>query len=253
MHLNHENNRLKIVKMQKDEYLYRLIMSDGSQLICDEDDIFNYFLEIEKELKSDIIDELMLKHQYYLCLNQALKLINQKAYAKKQLQAKLYNFQFVEEVIEYLESHHLIDDNVYAQDLCEFKKMQGYGPKYIANLLKDVDINYDIDYSYEDEYRLILNYFDKTKSDAKGLFEKKFKEKMLYKGFNYQVIEDVLKNNNKEYDNSNLVREYERVYNRYHNKYSGYQLKNKIYQYLVHKGYDREEVGVIMEENFNED
>lgn len=252
MPLPTQQNGIIIKSMQKDDYLYKLTLSDGRKILCDEDDIFNYFLEVNKEIKENIIDGLLDKNNYYLCLNKAFKLINQKSYAKKQIEQKLSEYQFVDEVINYLQTNNLINDEIYAQDLCEAKKLQGYGPKYINNLLKQLDIEYPIEYSFEEEYSIVMMYYEKSKPTAKGLFERKFKDKMHHKGFNFNVIEEVLNNNQKVYDDAYLRKEFEKTHAKYQKKYSGYQLKNKIYQYLLTKGYDKNELENIMEEIHNE-
>lgn len=239
----------KILKIRKQKNLYELLLANNETYLCNEDDIFEYKLYAERVLGDELVI-LKSKDEYYRCLNKGLDIINYKQYSIKQVKERLLKYHFsyevIEQVIDYFIKLNILNDDDFYENYVSFKKNQGYGPIYIKNKLNSLGINKEVIFPYELQYELIEKQLLKYKNikDTKKIFENKFITKMIKQGFNDTVIKEVLNDNEIQYQNTNLKRDYLKLVG---------QDRYKIKQKLLRKGYTSDEVEAIIQEVNHED
>ena len=200
-------------------------------------------------------------------LNYALTIINKKRLSEKEmlnkLMAKENNFPAAKNIIKKLKENGLIDDKALMEDLIAWDNERNFGVNKIIKHLKDKGIP---------ESLLDKATFPSSieKKKAKALLpklEKKYerysfanKKRHVYQalishGFNNDIAKetaDLMKNNDEKTERKLLLKEYDKVRSRYEKKYHGYQLKQKIYNYLLNKGYKYQDIAKVLElEDFN--
>ena len=197
---------------------------------------------------------LIKKNDYYECLNDGIRLVNIKFYSAKQVKDRLlkknYQEDDIREVIEYLKKIKAIDDEEFYRSFVEFKSNQGYGPIYIKNKLYELGIDKQVILSYEKQYELIKKQLSTRKSARlnKNVFIKKMRNKLVNQGFDLDIVDDVIDDIEIESNEDILKEEYEKLFNKYQDKYEEYQLKQFIKNKLLAKGYRVSEIEIIMEE-----
>lgn len=197
----------------------------------------------------------MLKNNnYYLCLNDAIKLCNYKLYTKKQvfdkLKMKQYDIIDINKCLDYLIGVKLIDDQLYYENYLEQKINEGFGNIYISNKLRalgidtDVVIDNDIIKSNLNKH---LEVFLKRNILTKQN-KQKFINKMIYKGYTINEIKQCLDDVDVDaMSNEELEKDYFKLLNKYQDKYDEYKLKYFIKQKLLTKGYTIEQINEFME------
>ncbi|MDL2211328.1 RecX family transcriptional regulator [Erysipelotrichaceae bacterium OttesenSCG-928-M19] len=253
-----EESLLKLVKIQKEKNLCRVIFSDDSSLLCSEDDLFEYKLYKDALISQEDYQTLKEKNTYYLCLNDAIVITNIKFYSKLQVINRLINKGHqkivIDKVIEKLEDIKVIDDEAFYDSYVEFKIRQGYGPVYIKNKLHNLGIDRYVEMSYDVQYEIIEQLFHKSNPHKTNyqVFTKKFTNKLIAQGFDLNIINDVLNNNVFESNHDVIKNEYLKLKNKYEEKYDKIKLKYFIKNKLLQKGYSSDEINKIMEEDYND-
>ncbi len=206
------------------------------------------FLEILKEDKKNDIKKYISQ------------LLIKKPYSKKDLTAKaLDKFKndgvLVHFVIRDLEKSKIIDDHEYVLTYMEYFTSSLYGQYYVTNFFREKEIASEIieslEFNDEEELKKAKKYFELIKNKyVSGNFakqKKKISETMLKRGFDVEIINEVLKSLhiNKDIELKKLTKEYlkikEKVLKNSEKEDKSYQ-KEKVISYLVSKGYKFEEI-----------
>ena len=88
--------------------------------------------------------------------------------------------------------------------------------------------------------RLIDKKIKTTKNCSGNILKQKVINYFINEGYNYSDIEKVI--DNKDLNVGDAKKEYEKLYNRYSKKYSGYELDMIIKQKLYQKGYNYDKI-----------
>lgn len=115
----------------------------------------------------------------------------------------------------------------------------------------------DDDEEYQAAMLLINNYYKKNTSISYRNIQRKIKEKLFLKGFTNEIIDKAMSQYDFEYDNEKekfaLEKDMTKALNRYSKKIQGKELKNKIIDTLLKKGYNYEDIKHILEVKETED
>ena len=165
-----------------------------------------------------------------------------------------------------LTDRHLIDDRKYVKNYIEATLKKGKGFKKAILDLKNKDIPEHLieeeiakfDETEEKDYALNIVdqlYHTNSKLSPQGLIQK-IKRTLFNKGFSQSTIESVMNTYDFKFSHertlSLLKKECEKTYKRYQNKYHGQELKMRISRFLKQKGYDYEDILIVMDEIWSE-
>lgn len=262
------------MKIQKVEaakkQMFIVHLSDGQKFRAHEESVVRYRLISGRELDEGELDEIMEGISYDEAYIKALKYISYKLRSKYEVEQYLLDGDFMEQVaahtVDRLMQEGYIDDKRYAEALKNtMLNTTLKGPGLLQRELKKHRLNQflideavrDFDDSIDAERMNKIK--DKELKKYKGAyrqFQMKLKEKMMVKGYMNHHFELIDFNDDFD-DTSFFEKDFEKYYDKYRTRESGWKLKSKLIQSLLRKGYNyqliEEKIGGIEDEIFEHD
>ncbi len=244
---------MKIIKYKKIRNKYRVYLDNDDTIDLYENIILKYDLLIKKEIKdmNSIKKDNYKEEAYELSLNYINKKMRTSKEIRNYLSKKEYSKDIIENTITKLKKVNLLNDELYVKAYINDRiNLSNDGPNKISNYL----IHNGMDQNLINKY---INNLDKKELKVKleKLIDKKSKtikncsgnvkkfkivNYFINLGYDKYMIEDIL--SNKNFNNDGGDREYNKLYNKYSKKYSGFELEKIIRQKLYQKGYDYNEI-----------
>ena len=186
-----------------------MIFEDETKLLLN----YNIFEKYKVSVDMDFSQTEILEMKYFSDIerakSRAINYISGKLKTKYEVRLKLRENEFsnevIDEVLEILENEEYLNDRVYCEIFIEDKKrLNGYGKNKIKSLLIQKGVSKSIfedfldNFEYEDEFDNAVKMGIK-KLNLLANEEDKFKKKqkiinyLAYRGFSFDVINDVLK------------------------------------------------------------
>lgn len=234
--------------------------------------IDQYELYRGKTIDRNQFNTLKDHEQISRAYNKALKYLSIKDYTEQQMRKKLmdsgdYDDAQLDTTIQLLSEKNLINDKMYAMNYFKRCTRLGIGHnKAIYNLRNygvDTEIidtcleELDDDEEYQAAMLLINNYYQRNSTISYRNIQRKIKEKLFLKGFTNDVIDKAMAEYDFEYDLEKeklaLEKDYLKASHRYEKKLEGKDLRNKIIDTLLKKGYNYEDIKNILEVKENND
>lgn len=260
----------EIKKVKVNDDIVSLTLEDGqgndSKLQVSLEDYFAFDLKKDEILHESTLIELRkreLKIQaYQLCI----KKLASKDRTRKEMYDILIedgklNIQQINEMIASLEERGYINDDEYLAHALEKEKYRFEGKKKIIYELVKKGIPYEkveaaLENNEDDERNKALRYAEKIFNSAKGLSVKMKKQKLISRimsqGFNFDIARDVVESFNYDEDEANeydvLEKALNKSYLHYSKKYKGYELRNRVLSQMVRKGFNSEDVLIMLED-----
>ena len=258
--VNSGKKKIKDIKIYKDHVT--LSFFKGEPLKISKEAFVSSYLYAGKEISNKEINKLVEITAMTVLLNYGLSLVSKKHYSEKEMLTKLLkkedNYSAARAVINKLKENDLLDDRAFMEDLIAWDNERCFGRNKIIKHLKDKGIP---------EPLINKASFPNTaeKKKAKSLLsklEKKYekynyasKKKHVYqaligKGYAIEIAKEVsneIKAPNDKKEISLLNKDYEKAKARYARKYEGYQLQQKLYSYLVNRGYKYQDIKKVLE------
>lgn len=223
----------------------------------------NYFYEgviPEETFKKLIIDNAKYQIKAYVT-----NLMIKKPYSKNEIIYKCNekfpnNIDLIYEVCDDLEKKRIIDDKEYVQTFLEYFNSNLYGKYYIINYFKNKGI--------DEEYINQIKFLDKTECEkAKKYFEliknkyvssnyikqkKKLSETMLVRGFDIEVINEVLSSLKLDptIEKENFEKELTKAKEKFKNDK---EKENRIISYMVNRGFSYDDVSSYLNKEKEEE
>lgn len=197
------------IKYNKSKEVFEVIFEDETKLLLN----YNIFEKYKVSVDMDFSQTEILEMKYFSDIerakSRAINYISGKLKTKYEVRLKLRENEFsnevIDEVLEILENEEYLNDRVYCEIFIEDKKrLNGYGKNKIKSLLIQKGISKSIfedfldNFEYEDEFDNAVKMGIK-KLNLLANEEDKFKKKqkiinyLAYRGFSFDVINDVLK------------------------------------------------------------
>ena len=244
----------KITKLKSGKYKLQFD-NDDTLLTYDEVILENNLLQ-HKEIDYDLFHKLKVDNDYYDVYNRVVKYISTKMRSKKEISNYLKKFNLKKEdqqkIIDRLINIGLINDENFTKSFINDRfNLSKDGPLAIKKSLQNHDINEEVidKYLSKIENQVIIDKIDK-------IVLKKIKANNRYS--NYVLKQKLIKElNNLGFDNETsleridkllgknsvaLEREFEKCYQKYHNKLNDTELKYKIKRVLYQKGFGIDEI-----------
>lgn len=237
---------------------YKILLSN-SELILYEDIILKYNLITKKKISLEDINKYLNENRYYEVYYNALSYINNKMRCEEELRNYLshkgYDKDNIEKVIDQLIKQNIINDELYINSYINDKiYLTNDGPDKIKNNLLNYNLNEIIIEKYlsqidcevwNEKLTKIIEKRLKLNNSSYKLFIYKTQNYLLNLGYPKELINEKLSNLRISNIN-NIEKEYKKAYNKYKNKYSGEELKYKIFNYLYRKQYSKEEINSVL-------
>ena len=256
-------NNIYPIKKFKITDNYVLIYLDDQNIMVDIDTYNEYNLYNKRHLDKDLYDILIAKEKIFKAYRSCLKKLSIKDCSIKQIKdyliKKELNEDDINNIINKLIDYNLLNDDDYCINRINSLNNNNHSYDDIKyRLIKDgIDIDIIEKYLYYDnknEYDKALNLFNKYNKTItnKSLKLKKqnILQKLINSGFHYDLAKNIIDNNDVFVENELelLKKQYLSLYNRYSKKYDAYELRNRIYNNLLSKGYKTDDIKSVMEE-----
>lgn len=197
------------IKYNKSKEVFEVIFEDETKLLLN----YNIFEKYKVSVDMDFSETEILEMKYFSDIerakSRAINYISGKLKTKYEVRLKLRENEFsnevIDEVLEILENEEYLNDRIYCEIFIEDKKrLNGYGKNKIKSLLIQKGVSKSIfedfldNFEYEDEFDNAVKMGIK-KLNLLANEEDKFKKKqkiinyLAYRGFSFDVINDVLK------------------------------------------------------------
>lgn len=245
---------IKFKKMSGSKY--KVFFSNGLSIMVHEDIILKYNMLSNKCIDNELLDKINIDNNNYMAYDLSLKYIKVKLRCESEvrnyLKKKNIEDNLINKVVDKLKNDGYLDSKIYIRSYVnDSLNISNIGPLKIRNeLIKmgfdNKDIEEEISKINRDELFTKLNkMIDKkimqTKNYSGYILKRKITDYFVNRGFELSDIEDILKYK-KLFDENQLKREYDKLYNKYSKKYSDSELEKIIRQKLYQKGFYYDEV-----------
>ncbi|WP_288981144.1 regulatory protein RecX [uncultured Parvimonas sp.] len=197
------------IKYNKSKEVFEVIFEDETKLLLNYNIFEKYKVSVDMDFSQTEILEMKYFSDIEIAKSRAINYISGKLKTKYEVRLKLRENEFsnevIDEVLEILENEEYLNDRLYCEIFIEDKKrLNGYGKNKIKSLLIQKGISKSIfedfldNFEYEDEFDNAVKMGIK-KLNLLANEEDKFKKKqkiinyLAYRGFSFDVINDVLK------------------------------------------------------------
>nr|WP_317999998.1 RecX family transcriptional regulator [uncultured Faecalibacillus sp.] len=255
------------VKNNKNEVSFSYDENDSAVTLELSDKIIDqYDLHRGKIVDREQFNTLKDLEQISRAYNKALKYLSIKDYTEYQMRKKLmdsgdYDDAQLDATIQLLSEKNLINDKMYAMNYFKRCTRLGIGHNKAIYNLRNYGIETEIidmcleelddDEEYQAALLLINNYYQRNSTISYRNIQRKIKEKLFLKGFTNDIIDKAMAEYDFEYDldkeKAALEKDYFKAHHRYEKKLKGKDLKNKIIDTLLKKGYNYEDIKNILE------
>lgn len=243
---------MKIIKYKKKKNdIYEITLENLRTIELYEDVILKYNLLLSKEIELDNkeIFDFNIECEIY---HKALKFLKLRARSKKEVKDKLikdnYDIKIIIKIVKKLEKQGYINDLLFSKSFLNNKLITtNNGPYKIRKDLHDKGISDDIINEVMNEYvddiqqekikKIINTMLKSNRNKGNNVLKNKISYHLITQGFDKKIIEDLISNTIFPDDSMIAKKEYDKLYNKFSSKYSGYELEMKIKQKMFQKGF----------------
>ena len=197
------------INYSKSKEVFEVIFEDETKLLLN----YNIFEKYKVSVDMAFSEEEILEMKYFSDIerakSRAINYISGKLKTKYEVRLKLkengFTEDIIDEVLDILENEEYLNDRVFCEIFIEDKKkLNGYGKNKIKTLLIQKGVSKNIFEDFLDEFEYDEEFDNALKMGIKKLEllsneEDNFKKKqkiinyLTYRGFGFDVINDVLK------------------------------------------------------------
>lgn len=197
------------INYSKSKEVFEVVFEDETKLLLNYNIFEKYKVSVDMYFSEDEILEMKYFSDIERAKSRAINYISGKLKTKYEVRLKLKENGFakdvIDEVLDILEKEEYLNDKVYCEIFIEDKKkLNGYGKNKIKSLLIQKGISKNIfedflnEFEYDEEFDNALKMGIKKLellSNEEDNFKKKQKiiNYLTYRGFGFDVINDVLK------------------------------------------------------------
>lgn len=253
---------IKYKKMSKGRYK---VTFDTDELIIYEDVIIKNNLLTHKDITLKLLEKVIEENKYYEIYNIALSYIEIKlrtpSEMKKYLEKKGFDSLLIDEVVEKLIIEGYLNEKKYIEAYINDKvNLSNLGPYKIKRNLLDLNLPENLIDEYletidiniwKDKLNNIINKRTSLmKNKSLNMLKNKLKFDLFNQGYQAELIDEYLNKINKN-DTEFLQKEYQKAYIKYGKKYNGQLLNTHVKNYLYRKGYNIEDINLVINENID--
>lgn len=229
--------------------LYDVHFSNGDKLTVHEESLVRHRLINDRELTEEELKEIFEAVQYDHAYVSALKYISYKLRSLNEIRKYLneeYESYVVDEVVDRLMDENYVNDELYSDALKNtMLNTSDKGPKLLEMELKKHRVDEDIIMRKSGEFNDLIDSERMNKIKAKELkkykgsqrqFSLKLQEKLMNKGY-YKEHFDMIDFDDDFDESPYFEKDFEKTFKRYKSKHTGFNLKQRLTEALLRKGY----------------
>lgn len=232
------------------------LITNYEEIRVDLDTYLEYHLAKGKEITSDLWNILLKNNKKHQAYASVIRKLNYKSRTEKEVKKLLEEFDLdkedVDNVIQKLKAHRLLDDQAYLEAYLNSSKIAYYSNQKVREELREKGII--IEFVDRDENEIALQYGKKIlrSTQRKSLHQQKnyIRTKMYQEGFLIESISFVMSHLVFELDENKEKVLLDKIYQKalkMYGKYSGYERERRIRLYLKSKGFNYDELEEINE------
>lgn len=214
----------------------------------------------EEELK-EILHKDEIKKSYNMSLNYLSFRMRSEKEIKDYLISKSYQVEIVDIVITKLRNNHYVNDMEFAKAFVRSRiKSSTKGPLMLRQELQkkgisETNIQEGLkEFRIEKQLEVAMYFAEKNKGQKKGLSEYQVKQKigqaLIAKGFSLELVKTALAKILFERDEEELLKavttQGNKAFKKYKEKFIGWELQQKVKQYLYQRGFKSEEIEMFI-------
>ena len=265
---NTDSYKIYKTTLSDDLIILRLINDQGEKIKLSVlmDDYYNFKITKKSRLDINTIHEIQNKEVRTLAYRSALKRLSIKDYSVYKMKESLRNKYDIpenelNELIKNLKDKGLLDDDKYTINRINILSNTSLSLKAIKQKLLqdgiskeliDKNIKEDINEEINKARKKADKYSASIKGKSVNAKKKAIFTKLINDGFKSddikRIIEQLDFSKDATKENDLLKLEVEKAYLKYHRKYEGYELKNRIYRNLASKGFNIEKINDLINE-----
>ena len=195
---------MKITQIKKDKlHLTKIVFSDNSEVLIDNEVVYEKTLRVGADLSQEYIDELVFESNYRRAKSRAIWYLDRQDHTEKALYQKLLRGGFPEKesakVIARLCEVGLLDDKRYAQNYAERLMESNVSKREALQRMLLKGVTYDL------AKQVLQDTDSHEETQIKNLIEKKYRNKLaqengwqkvcgalVRKGFSYENVKKAL-------------------------------------------------------------
>ena len=197
------------ISYSKSKEVFEVVFEDETKLLLNYNIFEKYKVSVDMDFSENEIQEMKYFSDIERAKSRAINYISGKLKTKYEVRLKLKEKDFTEDIIDevigILEKEEYLNDRLYCEVFIEDKKqLNGYGKNKIKSLLIQKGISKSVfedfldEFEYEEEFDNALKMGIKKLnllSNEEDIFKKKQKliNYLAYRGFSFDVINDVLR------------------------------------------------------------
>lgn len=256
------NDRYNIFTMKQGKDVYAFSV--------DETVLIKYQLRKGMELDSLLLNEIQytdeIRKGYHMAVRYLSKVKRTENEVRKHLATKMENGAFVTEVMAKLKDMKFIDDEDYAFSYVRTQRnTTTKGPETVKRELKEKGVQMPLieraleEFTYEDQLktarRIMVKFLAGKKKDSQKILMQKLEQTLVRKGYTSAIIQEVKRMPEiQEMDSDELdtLRIHGEKARRKFSKFTGYEFKQKMKQFLYRKGFSMDLIEQYLDEMENE-
>ncbi len=253
----------KIVKLKDNKY--KIQMGDITVVTYDNVIIDNNLL-YKKYLDDVLYNKILRETSYYDTYNKTIKYILKKKRSEKEILEYLSKYDLSDNdknrIITKLKNINLINDLEFCKSFINDKI---YLSKNGINKIKSDLLNHNIPIEIIDKElnnidvdlldnrleKMILKKINSNNKYSKNFLKQKILNDMINLGYSKDKINEIL-DKHILVDNNIIIKEFDKLYSKLKIKYVGFELKNKIIQKLLSKGFSLNDINTILKNKTEE-
>lgn len=259
--INQDNIKYVIKKIKTYED-YVFIYLDDQKIQISIDDYFKYNVSKLKGLNEDIYNVLVENEKQLKAYRSCLRKLSIKDYTCKQIRTHLKRYEIddkkINEIINKLVNYGLLNDEKYCVSRINILNNQSLSNKQIKRKLinEGIEEEYinkhlkeDLSYEMDKCDKLAVKYERSINNKSSNAKKQSIISKLVNNGFSYDVALSSVNKLSINVDNELelLHKEYLKAKNKFSRKYEDYELRNRIYNALMSKGFKSDDIKKVME------
>jgi len=246
---------MQIEKFKKDKRnIYKVYFSDGTEISLFDDVIVKYNLLVNKNLDSDVYDEIISYNSFLDGYYKCIKYINTKLRTELEIRNYLKKLcvcsKNIESIIELLYKDGYLNRERYLKAYINDQyNLTVNGPNKVKKSLIDLGYNDDEigDYLFSLEWdsrveNLVLKKIKLNHKLSNNSLKTKIINDIIKLGYEKNSIINVFNNIFINDDKDILKKELNKIKNKYFNKYNDKELEYKVINYLYKKGFNLDDI-----------
>lgn len=262
----------RITVQQKNKNRYNIFLADEYGFSVDEAILIEFGLRKGLELDEAAINKIVQKEKLYQFYTQSINYLSYRMRTKKEvydyLKKKEVEPEYIDEIIDRLTKEKLLDDREFAEAFVRTRiNTSTKGPKVIAQELREKGVSAKIVadvlelYTTEKQFDKVYKIMEKKlRQSSKHAFRKRLEQiqvNLMQKGFSREIIQEVAVNFSDQKDADAeweaLVFQGEKLLRKYQNKFSGFELRNKLTEGLYRKGFSFDLIQRFIQESLEKE